>query len=647
MRAVFSRSIPAGPLKCVLLLCALGLVNTPSAALDIEDFAGLPRFSDLAISTQGTYYSAFIGLNDGSMALLVEAFGSPKEPYIVGGGDWHLRWSRWIDDHRLLVGISVPRAIFGTPVQVTRLILVDAKQEKMKMLFRRETGEGFFQIQDDFVGTVNGKPDHILVAGHTENTTLTNVYLASLKRSNLPKRTYQRAISGVQSWQADNTGEIRVGYGFSRDQEERVFMLRDENGEWHDYGTRLSASCRVEALPSHQPDRVYMGCPLNDGFTEVREFFVASGNFGELIAGAADSDVSRVIMSADGTRVDAVTFSSETQPADYRHPLLQQIKALADKSFPDTTHFLASWTDDYKKILVGAFSDSLPLHYYLFDYDKKSLNYLTTSRPELMEKAPGRVHTVQFTARDGLEIPGYLTLPKALTPETASRLPFIVHPHGGPHARDFNNFDWMTQMFTHAGYGVLQINFRGSTGYGEAFEQAGRRQWGQAMQDDITDGTRWLVEQGFADAKRICIFGGSYGGYAALMGAAKEPDLYQCAASLNGVTDLRALLRSQRRYIGGEYYTRHIGRLWKDRRMLEENSPTELADNIRIPIFLAHGKDDRVVPVRQSRMMRKALDEQVWQYLELPDGDHYLSREPNRLLFAHTLMDFFETHLEP
>ena len=204
-------------------------------------------------------------------------------------------------------------------------------------------------------------------------------------------------------------------------------------------------------------------------------------------------------------------------------------------------------------------------------------------------------------------------------------------------------------MLSAQGYAVLQINFRGSTGYGKAFEAAGRKQWGQAMQDDITDGTKWIIERGIADPNRIAIFGGSYGGYAALMGAAKEPDLYQCAVSLNGVTDLESLLRATRRYIGGKFSTRFIGNLWDDRNMLRANSPINLVDSINTPILLIHGEKDRVVDVKQSREMHKALlktSNKSVQYLELLEGDHNLSGYENRLTFARTLSAFFEEHLK-
>ena len=192
---------------------------------------------------------------------------------------------------------------------------------------------------------------------------------------------------------------------------------------------------------------------------------------------------------------------------------------------------------------------------------------------------------------------------------------------------------------------MLQMNFRGSTGYGVEFQELGANQWGQLMQDDITDGTRWLIEQGLADANRICIAGGSYGGYAALMGAAKESKLYRCAASFNGVSDLRQLVKDQLKYVDGRYASRFIGNLWRDKDMLIQNSPVNLAEQIDIPILLVHGKDDRVVPVAHSQRMADALVSKPVTYVELPKGDHNFSSATTRIAFARQLVAFLNENL--
>ena len=252
------------------------------------------------------------------------------------------------------------------------------------------------------------------------------------------------------------------------------------------------------------------------------------------------------------------------------------------------------------------------------------------------------MRATSYRARDGLEIPAYLSLPAGTGAKPAAPLPAIVMPHGGPGARDFSSFDPLVQLFTSRGYAVLQMNYRGSAGYGSAFQGAGHHQWGQAMQDDVTDGTRWLAAEGFADPRRTCIVGWSYGGYAALMGAVKEPELYACVVSIAGVSDLPDLIASKRNYINGRIGTAAIGDLWTDRKSLEANSPVNGADRIRAPVLLAHGTKDRVVQIKQSTDMAKALKRagKSFQYVELEDADHSVLRGPERLKLFRAVDEF-------
>ena len=213
------------------------------------------------------------------------------------------------------------------------------------------------------------------------------------------------------------------------------------------------------------------------------------------------------------------------------------------------------------------------------------------------------------------------------------------------HRGIFSNLIIGHKFFASRGYGILQMNFRGSSGYGKEFKLAGSKQWGQAMQDDITDGTKWLIEKGYADKDRIALIGGSYGGYAALMGVAKEPDMYQCAVSFAGVTDLPGIIQNAKRYVNGKYRTRHIGNLWSDRKMLRANSPVNRADDIKVPVLLIHGTEDRSVNYRQSVKMHKALKKSgsPVTYIEQKNGDHHLSFHSHRLQFLVQSEKFLKT----
>jgi dipeptidyl aminopeptidase/acylaminoacyl peptidase len=248
---------------------------------------------------------------------------------------------------------------------------------------------------------------------------------------------------------------------------------------------------------------------------------------------------------------------------------------------------------------------------------------------------------VSYQARDGLKIEAYLTLPNNFD---GKPIPAIIQPHGGPMVREYGGFDYWTQFFVNRGYAVLQPNFRGSSGYGHEFEMQAVGQYGMAMQDDLTDATNWLIKQGIADPGRICIVGASYGGYAALLAAAKTPDLFQCAISFAGLSDLLAQRNKARNYVNKVVALEQYGR---DSKQLEDNSPINLVDKITIPLLLVHGDDDRVVDVEQSRAMVEALEDRdkKFEYIELEHGTHYLDNQQHRTTLFKAMDTFLARYL--
>lgn len=249
---------------------------------------------------------------------------------------------------------------------------------------------------------------------------------------------------------------------------------------------------------------------------------------------------------------------------------------------------------------------------------------------------------ITYKARDGLEIEAYLTLPK--NSKKKSNLPTIIFPHGGPISHDGSGFDYWTQFFQNKGYAVLQMNFRGSSGYGFDFMREGIKNWGKAMQTDIEDGTKWMIEQGYSDQDNICIVGASYGGYAALMGAALTPDLYKCVVSFAGVSDLPKLVKSKWAYTSYELAKEQFGTDYRD---MKKRSPYFLAEKITAPVLLIHGEKDRVVNIDQSKKMRKSLklkDKDV-KFVKLKDGTHFLNIQNNRLTTFREMDTFLSKHL--
>jgi dipeptidyl aminopeptidase/acylaminoacyl peptidase len=290
-------------------------------------------------------------------------------------------------------------------------------------------------------------------------------------------------------------------------------------------------------------------------------------------------------------------------------------------------------------------SDRNPGDYYLFNLKAKNASMLISQRDWINPERMATTRGFHFTARDGLRIDGLLTLPPG---SDGKNLPMVVNPHGGPFGiQDVWGYSGEVQLLANAGYAVLQVNYRGSGGFGEAFEHAGYKQWGRAMQDDLTDATRWAIQQGIADSKRICIYGASYGGYASLEGVAKEPDLYRCAVGYVGVYDMPMM------YHDGDIPERLFGRnflketLGEDK--LEEISPDMHADRIKAPVLLTAGGADERAPIEQSKRMEQALRNagKPVETLYYPEEAHGFYKMEHRQELYTRLLAFLRANIGP
>lgn len=355
-----------------------------------------------------------------------------------------------------------------------------------------------------------------------------------------------------------------------------------------------AADGRIYALASDGSAPAAFGTldPATDTFQTLYQDPVASIH--DYLYAADEETVVGVVTMGGAPHIELI---------DRQHPDAQVYTALS-KAFPGELVDLTSATREGKKLVVSVHSDTDPGQLYLFDRDSGNVRFLMKSRPALDPEKMAHVQPFSFKARDGRMLYGYMTLPRG----KSKGLPAIIHPHGGPIGiRDDWGFDWESQMLANRGYLVVQVNYRGSGGYGKAFEDAGHGEWGRKMQDDLTDATHWVVEQGYADPKRMCIYGASYGGYASLMGAAREPTLYRCAAGYVGVYDLDMMFHEgdiSERDSGRRYLKRTLG---SDTADLRQRSPAYLADRIRVPVFLAAGLKDVRAPYQHTTAMRDAL----------------------------------------
>ncbi|HEY7377978.1 MAG TPA: S9 family peptidase [Steroidobacteraceae bacterium] len=317
------------------------------------------------------------------------------------------------------------------------------------------------------------------------------------------------------------------------------------------------------------------------------------------------------------------------------------------KSFPGQRVSISGRSENYQRIVAQVETPSTPSVYYLVDFSTRKADIVGEEYPALTGLKLGEVRPITYKARDGKEIPAYLTLPPS---GGEKNLPLVVLPHGGPDYRDNYTFDWLAQFMASRGYAVLQPQFRGSSGFGEAWREAGFRQWGLLMQDDVTDGVKALIEQGVADATRVCIVGASYGGYAALAGATFTPELYRCAASIGGVSDLPEILGYVQQHYGEEsdtlaYFQQSIGSAFDPQ--VVARSPARSAAQVKAPILLIHATNDTVVPSTQSELMAKALrkENKTVELVKLPGEDHWLSQTATRVQVLEELDKFLAANL--
>jgi dipeptidyl aminopeptidase/acylaminoacyl peptidase len=319
-----------------------------------------------------------------------------------------------------------------------------------------------------------------------------------------------------------------------------------------------------------------------------------------------------------------------------------------------TAFTLESWSDGFSKLLflleAGAGGSG---KYLLYDRSTKKAAIIGFARPEIKDEMVGPVQTIEYSSRDGLKIPAIITWPPGVDGGTAEKLPLVVMPHGGPESYDRVGFDWMAQYFANEGYAVLQPNFRGSTGFGLEFRDAGRGQWGLKMQDDVTDGVKAMIKTGWTDPDRVCIVGWSYGGYSALAGGAFTPELYRCVIAGGAVTDLPQMLNNERRDLGSKhwgyaYWQRVIGDSKEEREKLKDVSPTNFAFRFQAPVLLIHGKDDTVVNISQSRLMKDRLRDagKNVKLVQLKGEDHWLSSSGTRLAALEAMGEFLAKYLK-
>lgn len=614
-----------------------------------EHFAALPDFTNVRLSPDGSRVAAVANVvhDDFTGKIVLQqdlSSGEQKLLASLADGRFKLNWIRWANDRQLLVSFRTREAVFGTPVTSTRLMVVDADTGDSTSAIPAHAlrrAEWIPQFQDRVVDLVDEDDEHILMQADLRSQNAPDVYRINLNSGKM--RSIERGKKGTRRWITDRQHRVRLSV-WQDETEIRVYE-QDIDGRNKRILWEYEALSEDVVYPlgfAADPNVLYVRAYHDGRLAVFRVDLSDPGLEKELIYADDYVDVSgRLVYSPRKEDVVGIRTGRGGEYAFWSDEHKRIVRSV-NAALPEHHNGIVSFSRDEERIAFFSESDTNAGTYYVLDTSEMAMRPFARRYKYLFPELMAEKSVIEYEARDGTPIQAFLTLPRG---SDGTGLPAIVYPHGGPVSFDSDGFDYWTQLFANRGYAVMQMNFRGSAGYGYDFMAAGFQSWGLKMQDDVADATQWLIDNGIADPDRICIVGGSYGGYAALMGVAKTPDLYRCAVSFAGVTDLVGLLAASRRYVNSEVDEIQLG---TKRRDLKDRSPISFAADIEAPVLLIHGEHDNVVRVNQSRRMARALErlEKDVTYIEQPDGDHYLSTNEQRLEALLAIEDFLAKHLD-
>ena len=625
----------------------------------VEHFLRKATFEDMKLSPDGKHLAVTVPQGDDQTVLAVIDRSSMKPTAVLGlRGKEHVDKFTWVSKDRLVVSVAKKEGMLDRPIPTGELFAVDADGKRSEMLFgyrlaasgseasniKKPTAE---RASAYLIDTLPEKKNQVLIAVHpwltSERGTFSEARLMNVNTG----RTTKVATSPVPfgTFLADREGHVRLSWPIASEREQQLYARSSDDDEWKLLHDESATSIRLWPIAFHEDNRRAYVVRMSTNAPDALHLLDTTNGKLTKVIGDARWDVEQPLFAAVRQDLYAMRLQADVPKLVFLDDASRQAKlstAIA-QAFPEQHAYFTSFTDDGALGLVHVYSDRNPGEFYLFELATMKATFIAASRQWVDPEAMASMRPIAVKARDGLMLEGYLILPRG---KNEKNLPLVVNPHGGPHgARDQWVFDEESQLLASRGYAVLKINFRGSGGYGDAFEKAGYRQWGGAMQDDVADAVRWVVAEGYADPERVCIYGASYGGYTALMNAARYPDLYACSVGYVGVYDLQLMYNDgdiKETLWGRSYLERVLGR-----EGLSAASPVNLADKITMPVMLIHGGEDFRVPPEHADRMRKALrkagNDPEWLF-ERREGHGFYNMD-NRVKLYTQLLAFLDKHI--
>jgi dipeptidyl aminopeptidase/acylaminoacyl peptidase len=616
----------------VMLPFACLAENAPTTA----DFLKDAEYQGVTISPDGALL-AVVHREDGATSVTIVRRADMNVVAQIGvGARGEIGSVSWLGSDHLVIAANRDSPRYHQPINDPIIYLVDIHSKHPAT------------FTSNFFNVVHGDDTHFLVEqcrDFIDGECRNSIWRQDINHLLDSGEKLGEAPIGGASLMIDHTGSLRFAWSWTKRARSQLYV-RGDDGKWSSIND--SDVSHVDVIPlgiSADNKTAFLDRERTDGPDVIESYDLGSGKRTVLLSDNV-SDPLSTIFSMDGKEPIGAWFGPGVPQARYWNPGSDDAKwhSALVKAFPGTVVSVASSTNDGSTIIVFAYSDRDDGSWYLLDRKTSKAMLLFHARPWLDPAGLYAMEPFEFKARDGLPLYGFVTHAKGVNGPG----PTVVVVHGGPfYVADDWTFDQETQLLAAQGYNVVHVNFRGSSNFGLPFRQRGYRQWGLAMQDDVTDATKWAIVQGIADPKRICIYGASYGGYAALMGAAREPGLYRCAIGLSGPYDLSKLYSwgDTHRSDYGVYYLNVV--LGMDKATLIANSPISRAPAITAPVFLAHGVQDPRVPIQYANAMQSALKSagHTPEFVSYPWEAHSLLDPTNEQDFYARLLSFLANNL--
>ncbi len=611
------------------------------------DFAVRPKLSRPVLSPDGLHLAARFSVNGTEQLAIADLTGKTPLRALDPGKKIDLVRYFWAGNHVLLIAIGQKVPYFDDEAYATRLIAYDLDTRKLQPINRHIAG-----LKGDDVLWVDPEGKTILLA--FQDSLYNNPSVWRMDIATNQATLVQHEYSNIWDWYADNSGVVRYGFGYfdehnwqmvyrssATDKFRQVLKGNDDQQDDNTIDTflRLTLGSDKSYTIARSSDNPYWA---------IYEYDFAQHQRGKLVFSAQGSDIDEATVSDDGQKLVAARYTDNRDRVHWFDDKLAALQADLDKAVgAEHEAWITTHSRDYEILVVALTSPSDPGAFYLYQQAEGKMHRFARINDNLPSEAMAPVKYVHYKARDGRELAAYLTLPPG---RPAKGLPLIIHPHGGPFGvRDAGDFDEEVQFFANRGYAVLQPQFRGSGSFGKEFEDLAKGQWGRSMQDDLDDGMDWLAGQGTVDARRVCVIGASYGGYAALWAATRNPERYRCAASFAGISDVPRWLKYSGRFEGTKHRENWRAQMQGDKTFdLKTVSPLYTIDRLKVPVLIAHGEADTQVPFKQSKLYADALTAagKTHEFYPIPDEVHGFTKAANEQLWLDKL-DAFLTKYNP